>query len=94
MVAQEFMKQKRTLTPSESAGSALIAKEKQQQTAQSAKLFPVESQIVLRNLIRKLENLTFSWDFLIFSLYYHQNITKAGYQSNGILECLVSHTTN
>ena len=66
-VAQEFIKLKRTLTPSESAGSALSKKKhlrktttKQCETAQSAKRFPVESQIVLRNLIRKLENLTFS----------------------------------
>ena len=56
-VAQEFIKLKRTLTPSESAGSALSKNKtseknnrktttKHCETAQSAKRFPVESQIV------------------------------------------------
>ena len=56
-IAQEFIKLKRTLTPSESAGSALSKNKtseknnrktttKHCETAQSAKRFPVESQIV------------------------------------------------
>ena len=58
-VAQEFIKLKRTLTPSESAGSALSKNKtseknnrktttKHCETAQSAKRFPVKSQIVVR----------------------------------------------
>ena len=52
-VAQEFIKLKRTWTLSESAGSALSKNKtsektnnKNFETAQSAKRFPVESQIV------------------------------------------------